>query len=225
MDNTVDKKKRSNASPEEGKYYKLRLIGYRMRHGLVLFSILNFLRRFGVYINPYWVDLESLAFCPEPSLKDDPGLYHLDSINKEDVLLLYHQLRWNTDTLTDHIKSEFRGVGLYRNEELEAFMMIRTKSFAFFGKEFQLGQNEAYLENMYTYEKFRGKNLAPYLRYQCYKLLAAEGRTNCYSITQYFNTSSRKFKAKLGAKPSELWLHLGLSKKLHRTILLKKYTV
>ena len=83
--------------------------------------------------------------------------------------------------------------------------------------------DEAYLENMYTYENFRGKNLAPYLRYQCYKMLAGEGKNVCYSMTQCFNTSSRKFKAKLGARHRELYLHIGLFKRFRRTVLLRRY--
>ncbi|MEJ2162824.1 MAG: hypothetical protein P8X60_05745, partial [Robiginitalea sp.] len=96
-------------------------------------------------------------------------------------------------------------------------------SFFYRGKEFKLNSNEAYLENMYTFEAFRGKNLAPYLRYQCYNLLAAEGKTQCYSISNYFNNSSLRFKQKLNAQHLELWLHMGLLKRFRGNFLLKTY--
>ena len=120
--------------------------------------------------------------------------------------------------------SNSKAFGLYRESELAAFMMARSNYFVFKGKHFPLDSNESYLENMYTLENFRGRNLAPYLRYQCYKLLAAEGKTVCYSITQYFNKSSLKFKSKLNVQHVELWLHLGLFKKIKWNFLIKKYS-
>ncbi|MGB5403363.1 MAG: hypothetical protein WBN13_05260, partial [Robiginitalea sp.] len=97
------------------------------------------------------------------------------------------------------------------------------QSFAFRGNRIALAENEAYLENMYTYEDYRGQSLAPYLRYQGYELLKSDGKTRCLSITQYFNTSSQKFKAKLNAEHSELWLNIGLFNKITWNFRLKKY--
>ena len=54
-------------------------------------------------------------------------------------------------------------------------------------------------------------------------MLAEQGKTTCYSITQTFNRSSRKFKSKLNATHRELWLQLGLFKKYRRSFLLKRY--
>ena len=57
---------------------------------------------------------------------------------------------------------------------------------------------------MYVAKLFRGMAHAPLLRHHLYRHLEAEGVRRFYSITSYFNRSSRKFKAKLGARRIEL---------------------
>ncbi len=208
---------------EQSRFYKLKLIWFRIKHGLILFSILNLLQRIGIEINPYWIDEEGLAHGKEPAIRDDVDLYTTGPLDKDVVIDLYHSLGWDPSDLLERLKSDYHGVGLYRKKELTAFMLMRFHSFSYKGNFIALKENEAYLENMYTYEQFRGRNLAPFLRYQCYKILAAEGKTTCYSITQTFNKSSRKFKSKLNAVHRELWFQIGLFKKYRRNFLLKRY--
>lgn len=208
---------------ETRRFYKLRLVLYRIRHGLVLMSIQNLLLRIGIEINPFWIEREGLDLCQEPKLRDDPKLYHLKDLDIAHVFELFENLQWRTDTLRRELPDQYRVVGLCRGSEIGALMMIRFREFKCGSKVFPLQDTEAYLENMYTYENFRGKNLAPYLRYQCYKMLAEEGRNVCYSMTQCFNTSSLKFKAKLGAQHRELYLVLALFNKYRKTFLLRRY--
>jgi hypothetical protein len=77
----------------------------------------------------------------------------------------------------------------------------------------------------YTYEKFRGKNLAPYLRYKCYEELYEKGITKCLSITQYFNKSSLKYKAKLNAKYKGMYLYMEFFHRASRIFTLKTYKI
>ncbi len=88
---------------------------------------------------------------------------------------------------------------------------------------FSLNQNEAYLTDARTIEEYRGKNIAPFLRYQFYKHLKALGRTELYSITEYFNKPAMKFKEKLGARPWRLYLYLCFLKKYSALILLRQF--
>ena len=90
-------------------------------------------------------------------------------------------------------------------------------------KTFRLKDNEAYLLNMWTFHAYRGKNLAPYLRHQSYRLLEKQGRTEKYSITQYFNKSSIKFKNKLNSKHLKLYLSIALFKKFYWNFCIKEY--
>ena len=219
----ADNTKIETSPREAGRFYKLHLIRHRIKHGLILHSFFNLLLRVGISINPYWIDEEGLHLCEEPEIRDDPALYNTGPVDKKVVLELYQNLRWNTEELMDRLQSDYQAVGLFRQDALAAFMLMRYHSFTYRGNRIDLSKDEAYLENMYTYEDYRGRSLAPYLRYQGYKKLADEGKIRCYSITQYFNKSSQKFKAKLNARHSEFWLHIGLFGKYKRNFLLKKY--
>ena len=86
-----------------------------------------------------------------------------------------------------------------------------------------LNSNEAYLCDVRTFQKYRGKNLAPYLRFQLYRELANQGRTKFYSISLSGNKASAKFNAKLGAKPLRLFLYIELFKKYRMLLPVKKF--
>jgi len=51
------------------------------------------------------------------------------------------------------------------------------------------------------------------------------GKDTCYSITEYFNTSSLKFKNKLNVKPVKLCLYINLFSKFRRNWTFKKYKI
>jgi hypothetical protein len=76
---------------------------------------------------------------------------------------------------------------------------------------------------MYTMDDFRGKNLAPYLRYKSYEILKELGRDKIYSVSVLFNSSAIRYKEKLNAKNLKLILYIELFKKLKWSITLKNY--
>ena len=88
---------------------------------------------------------------------------------------------------------------------------------------FPLKKNEVFLFDTRTFQAYRGKNLAPYLRYELYKQLEKLGRTNLISITSFFNVEAIKFKKKLKVKRQKLYLHVIFLKKYRLNILLKSY--
>jgi hypothetical protein len=59
---------------------------------------------------------------------------------------------------------------------------------------FKLKENEAHLYDAFTYDEYKGKSIAPYLRQYLYRKLASQGRTKLYSITEYNDISSIMFK-------------------------------
>jgi hypothetical protein len=75
---------------------------------------------------------------------------------------------------------------------------------------FRLGEADAYLFDAYVARRFRGRNLAPWLRHRVHQECARLGRSNLYSVTLAFNSSSRRFKDKLGAEEIELRVLVGL---------------
>lgn len=102
-------------------------------------------------------------------------------------------------------------------------MMIELNDFKYHRKTFHIKENEAYLFHMYTFEAHRGKNLAPYLRYQSYLMLKEMGKDRIYSITQFFNKSSKRFKKKLNSRNLKLYMNIILFKNFHYHLLLKNY--
>ena len=65
---------------------------------------------------------------------------------------------------------------------------------------------------MYVLLAYRGRGLAPLIRYGAYEELQSLGRHHLYSLTMAFNTSSRLFKQKLQAREVELKLLIGLKR-------------
>lgn len=208
---------------EQSSFYKLKMLRNRARYGLLLLTIRNVLTRIGLDFEPYWIEREGLDCCNEPELKDVKEFYTLKIVDDSLIREQFRILAWNTAELESILSSDHYSFGLFRQDQIAAIMIAFINEYTFKKQHLTLGPHEAYLANMYTYENFRGKNLAPYLRYKCYEMLAKEGKTTCYSVTQYFNSSSLKFKAKLGARHQELYLHVGLFNKFRKTFLLKRY--
>ena len=203
-------------SKEGSKYYKFRLLFIRIRHGLFLFTLRNFIARFGIDLSPYyWVVENALDYQP-PKIKDSSNEYTIKELKEEDLD------RIKGVSLTDYKGSKI--LGLMDQDQLAVFNCIKLQDFDVNKKKFMIYKNEAYLFNMYTFQNYRGRNLAPYLRHLTYQHLSNEGIEKIYSITDYFNHSSHKFKKKLGAKPKTLYLTIGLFKKYYRTFLLKRYS-
>ncbi len=191
---------------------------------MVLMTLRNLMRRFGVDINPFWIEREGLDLCKtEPQIRDDSSDYSLTPIGLDRLYELFDHTGWNPQSIERYNDLDFIALGLFRNEDLAALTMVRFKQFELGSKQVHLKDDEAYLENMYTYEKYRGRKLAPYLRFKCYEYLAAEGIRNCFSVTECLNRASRRFKAKLNTQHAALYLSLGLFKKYKRTYLLKRY--
>lgn len=97
--------------------------------------------------------------------------------------------------------------------EIAAYSWCDLNYLKYKGRVVALKPNEAYLFNARTYKAFRGKNLAPYVRNELFKLLMQRGMNRFLSITLWSNTASMRFKQKMGAKPIELFLYVGLFRK------------
>ncbi len=195
----------------------------RFRNGLVLFSVRNFMTRFGVDIDPYYWEREGLALSSEPHIRGDASAYSIVPIEAEDIRILDNIMGMDPAQLKKDIENGQFCIGLMHGKDIAALMFAETKDFAYKYRAFKLGPGDAYLLNMYTYEAYRGKNLAPYLRYHSYKELKKRGIDNIYSITGYFNKSSLKFKQKLKVQHLQLFLYIGLFKKFHWNYKLKDF--
>lgn len=196
-----------------------------IRNGLFFHGLRNRLARIGIDIMPYYWVKEEVHKCEEPQIKGAVADYKLRKLNLEELVLICKDI---DNFILDDLYEDFENcdicIGLENNKEIAAYMFIGLNDFTFKHRKLQILENEAYLFNMWTFHSFRGRNLAPYLRYKSYELLNEMGRDTKYSITEYFNKSSIKFKNKLNSKHLQLFLYVELFGKVKKHFLIKSYT-
>lgn len=213
----MDTKKNQIVSPFK-RYWDI------INNGLLLFGIRNRLASIGLDIDPYYYVQEEVEACKEPIIKGNQEEYSLRYLDIDEVKsLISDRPKVYFNEMIEGIESGQQCIGLEHNGGIAAYMFIELNDFICKRKKFKLKDNEAYLLNMWTFHKYRRKNLAPYLRYQSYRILEKQGRNIKYSITQYFNKSSIKFKKKLNSKHLKLYLSITLFKKYHWTFLIRDY--
>lgn len=209
---------------KKSKNYTLSFIRNQVKNGLILFSLRNYISRSGIDINPYYWVREGSNTYETPKIKGNHRDYKFEFLKVKDLESIRSmKIRLNVDELINDLQNGRDCIGLKKNQEIAALMFIEYNSFELKGRTFTLGEEDAYLLNMYTFNKFRGKNLAPYLRHKSYEFLKKKGNVNIYSITDYFNFSSIKFKEKLKAENVFLYLRVSLLKKKQWNFILKKY--
>lgn len=195
-----------------------------IRNGLLLWGIRNRLALIGFDIKPYYWVREEIEACKEPQIKGNTKDYLIRYLNYDEVCFIANNVTSNLgkDLITGFNRGQLC-VGLEYKGKIAAYTFIELNDFSFNNRVFKLKRNEAYLLNMWTFHSYRGRNLAPYLRYQCYKLLKGRGIDVKYSITEYFNKSSIKFKKKLNSKHLSLFLSIVILKKYYWNFRLKEF--
>jgi GNAT superfamily N-acetyltransferase len=184
----------------------------RLRHGLLMQEILDRMHAGGVIVMPYYVTTESSVDLPDVYV---PHGYHIRELGPDDTAAIVAiSVRPRTVAQTHEAFRRMRCYGVLRGDELAghtwiSFTHVPVPSAA--TVLFALQPDEAYLLDMYIAPSHRGARLAPWLRAHVLRSLAAENRPHCYSISLYFNRSSRRFKARLGAQERELRIYLQLS--------------
>jgi GNAT superfamily N-acetyltransferase len=188
---------------------RARLIG-RLRHGLLAQELVDRLARTGLVLCPYFITLEDVRGSED--LAPDPRLT-MRWLSQEDITeMLRIALRKVGAAHIRELMTTSSCMGVFCDDQLAGYSWaspIRVPIPTGTGQAlFELAPDEAYLFDMYVAPQYRGLRLAGLLRSQLYRALAAQGRTRAYSITLAFNRSSRRFKARLGAREIELRLYV-----------------
>lgn len=198
----------------------------KFRYGLTLQSIRLKLISVGIDISPYYWYMEGSDFIKIPEPKGPGSEYSFQVLSPEDMAAIETlDMGWSRSTeriqsLKDSIE---KCIGIKHNEKIAAFMWINLKECRFKSTVIPMKSNEAYLSDMFVAESYRGKNLAPYLRYKSYELLREIGRENMYSISIYFNNPAIKFKEKLNAKKIKLVFLIQLFSRYQWSFTIKHY--
>lgn len=199
-------------------------IRHALKNGLFLYAFRNLLGRIGIDVMLYYWVQEEFGSCKKPIIKDDSLKYTLRELSLEEVIFINKgNTSVSTEDVTDAIEDGQICLGLETEGQIAAYNLIGFKDFKFKGREFKLKPNESYLSYMWTFHEYRGKNLAPYLRYESYRFLEKQGVDVKYSITDSFNKSSIRFKEKLSSKHLAYYLCIMLFKKYTWNYTLKKY--
>jgi hypothetical protein len=175
-------------------------------------------------IEPYYWFLEVKNGCKEPTIKEDSNDYKIDFVSIEEIKRMDNRMGLDGKAMEEAMLKGQLCIGLRHKDAIASLLSVELNDFVHKHRPFKLEAHAAYLLNVYTFRSYRGKNLAPYLKYHSFKLLEKHEVDKLYSINSYFNTSSLKMKKKMGARKLKLYLYVGLFKKRHWNFLLREYT-
>ena len=202
----------------------LKRIISKFKNGLILQSIRDQLVKVGIIIAPYYWVQEGLNQTEIPQIKGIISDYRVAFLEAEDLKLIGANFRgYSADALLANLEAGHLCLGLKHNNDIASFMWIYLKECSYMSVNISLKNDEAYLTSMYTIESFRGKNLAPYLRYKSYEILKNMGRNKIYSVSEFFNSSAIRYKQKLNAKNLKLVFYIKIFKIFKWSITLKTY--
>jgi GNAT superfamily N-acetyltransferase len=182
---------------------KLNKLTTRVTRGLS-----NRLGRVGIQIAPFYLVREGEP--PPHALSADSPFSVVNLTSREIPEILQLDPSENEPLTVGRFRAGNLCFGLRDGTQLVAKMWCDLEYLNHDPIRRKLGPHEGYLFAAYTNPAYRGHDLAPRLRLVCYEELRKAGRTSLISHTVYWNTASRRFKAKLGATEQALYLHVGL---------------
>ena len=213
----------NSKSQKKNKISLIKKIWGKVRYGLTLQGIRYVLIKIGIEFSPYYLFQEGINVTEMPEIKGMDTDYSCELLKPEDMKVIgaINYAGFSEEKLLAFLKAGEQCFGIKHNNEIVAFMWMNYNELNYKSTVIHLKENEAYLWFMYTRDSYRGKNLAPYLRYKSYEMLKQIGRDKLYSVSDYFNSPAVKFKKKLNAQKLKLILFVQLFGKIRHTYLLK----
>lgn len=199
----------------------------KLRYGTAGFYLLNLFNRLGIEIKPfYWVREKVSDNLFKTINPQDFNHYQFTELLSDDLPRLVEQLN-NPYSSLDKLTSKLERSGekcfvLSSGDEIAAYCWLNTTKCTDKLFPTSLKQDEGYLHGMYTLVNYRGKKVAPYLRVCMMKWCQNNGVNCFYSISEFFNKPSIRFKEKLNAEFLSLHLYIELFSKYSFRFCLKK---
>jgi hypothetical protein len=202
---------------------------HRLKQKIKYNSLLRILHdgliKVGIKISFFYLVEERLCKeIPELELENFPG-YDLMFLEANEItgLSSIPEIERSKEHLLQRIAQGCLCFCLKKENDVVAFTWINLTKCTYGSYKLLMKKDEACLFWAYTLLKYRGKNLAPFIRYQCYKELKKLGKTTLYSISEVINNQSISFKKKLGARFVLLGLYVSIFKILKFSIPIKRH--
>ena len=198
----------------------------KMHYGGFIRVFFDALARIGITISPYYIVMEGLFNESISNIEENFRVYDVSLLRNEDMKYIsaIPGKEESEEQLIERLKKGNLCVGIKQNDNLAGFTWCNLTEFAVKGNMKPLKSDEAYLFDAYTLGPFRGRGIAPFVRYQCYKEVAKLGKTKLYSVSGAYNKSSLKFKTKLNAIIVEKHVYIEIFRRCRYSIFLKDYS-
>jgi len=202
----------------------LKKLAQKFRYGLTLQSIRLKLMKAGIEFTPYIIFREGTNVTDIPVINGNADEYSTVILGPEHMKTLSEiDTGFSEAELLSQLDNDQKCIGIIHKGGIAAYMWMNFRELSYKATLIRLKDNEAYLWNMYTQESYRGRNLAPYLRYKSYGMLREMGRDVIYSISDSFNSPAIKFKEKLNAERVKEMLYVKLLKCKARGFVIKRW--
>jgi len=199
----------------------------RVRNEGVLFALLQYSARVGIRIVPFYYMREALPAEIPGRLTQLPEGFQFSVLRRDDILALRRLEEWKGHVIEKQVVAHLnRGdvcLGVRFHNRIVAYTWYSLIACDDELYPVIMNDNEAYLYDMYVLKEYRGRNIAPILRYLNYELLGGIGRDTLYSLTLYSNSASLRFKRKLGAQPVFLGIYIQYLKKYRVRLVLRRF--
>jgi ribosomal protein S18 acetylase RimI-like enzyme len=193
-----------------------------VQHHLVAQRVLERLARVGVTINPYVLFREGVR----PHQTDWPGLaeeFPSSVLVASDIAAVAACDFRTEEQIQARLDKGHLCIVIKSGERIAGYSWADFDEVNDMACDYELGPGEAYLYDGFIMPEFRGRSLAAYMRVECYRHLHHGGKHTFYSIVDYFNRPSIRWKAKLNAEAIRLYLQIKLGDRQVGQWLLRDY--
>ncbi len=190
----------------------VRKIGEKRKYGLLMKFALDRMAMLGVEAKPFYLVEERLWEDLAPDFERGFEAFATRLLGPEEMedIAGIPGYGFSKGELVERLERGCLCFGVRDQETLAAFTWADPSECVEPWCRFPLKENEAYLFDAYTRKEYRGRGLAAFMRYDCYRALNRLGKDTYYSISEAFNAPSLRFKARLRARLLSLWLTVGL---------------
>jgi hypothetical protein len=180
-----------------------------------------------IRIIPFYLVQEgdSIETCNSIKTKLDANRLVVDQLGISDMKVLSQNPETNAskEELIDRLKNNWHCMGIRYEQSIISYLWYNLKESEKI-LSFKLNSDEAYITDVRTFEAYRGKNLAPYLRCELYKYLRKIGRNKFYSIIFSYNDPAIRVMKKNNAKLIKLYFSIRITRKFVWNIVLKSFS-